>query len=81
MSELIVIGYDDQEAAERAFATVQDLQRDYVVHLNGLAVVSVDADGRTHVDTTSRIVGVSAASGACGERSSAFSSCCRGSAS
>jgi uncharacterized membrane protein len=27
-------------------------------------VVSVDADGRTHVDTTSRIVGVSAASGA-----------------
>ncbi|MFF1508675.1 DUF1269 domain-containing protein [Streptomyces sp. NPDC058326] len=64
MSELIVIGYDDPEAAQRGFATVQDLQRDYVVHLNGLAVVSVDADGTTHVDTTSRIVGVSAASGA-----------------
>lgn len=64
MSELIVIGYDDPEVARRAFDTVQDLQRDYVVHLNGLAVVSVDADGRTHVDTTSRIVGVSAASGA-----------------
>ncbi|MEU2117498.1 DUF1269 domain-containing protein [Streptomyces sp. NPDC016459] len=64
MSELIVIGYDDPEVAERAFATVQELQRDYVVHLNGLAVVSVDADGRTHVDTTSRLVGVSAASGA-----------------
>ncbi|MEU9294005.1 DUF1269 domain-containing protein [Streptomyces sp. NPDC048266] len=64
MSELIVIGYDDPEVARRAFDTVQDLQRDYVVHLNGLAVVSVDADGRTHVDTTSRVVGVSAASGA-----------------
>ncbi|MFD3335622.1 DUF1269 domain-containing protein [Streptomyces sp. NPDC058700] len=64
MSELIVIGYDDPQVAERAFATVQDLQRDYVVHLNGLAVVSVDADGRTHVDTTSRLVGASAASGA-----------------
>lgn len=64
MSELIVIGYDDRGVADAAFATVQDLQRDYVVHLNGLAVVSVDDDGRTHVDTTSRIVGVSAASGA-----------------
>ncbi|MFD9031364.1 DUF1269 domain-containing protein [Streptomyces sp. NPDC059567] len=64
MSELIVIGYDDPEVAQNAFATVQDLQRDYVVHLNGLAVVSVDADGDTHVDTTSRIVGASATSGA-----------------
>ncbi|MER5707313.1 MULTISPECIES: DUF1269 domain-containing protein [unclassified Streptomyces] len=64
MSELIVIGYDDPAVAEEAFGTVQELQRDYVVHLNGLAVVSVDADGGTHVDTTSRIVGVSAASGA-----------------
>ncbi|MFI8521599.1 DUF1269 domain-containing protein [Streptomyces sp. NPDC085481] len=64
MAELIVIGYDDPEVADKAFATVQELQRDYVVHLNGLAVVSVDEDGRTHVDTASRIVGVSAASGA-----------------
>ncbi|MFF5763624.1 DUF1269 domain-containing protein [Streptomyces tanashiensis] len=64
MAELIVIGYDDPHVAEQAFATVQDLQRDYVVHLNGLAVVSVDADGATHVDTSSRIIGVSAASGA-----------------
>ncbi|MFD0153598.1 DUF1269 domain-containing protein [Streptomyces sp. NPDC055721] len=64
MSELIVIGYDDPAVAEEAFGTVQELQRDYVVHLNGLAVVSVDADGGTHVDTSSRIVGVSAASGA-----------------
>ncbi|MFE1548759.1 DUF1269 domain-containing protein [Streptomyces sp. NPDC058718] len=64
MSELIVIGYDDPAVAEEAFGTVQELQRDYVVHLNGLAVVSVDTDGGTHVDTASRIVGVSAASGA-----------------
>ncbi|MFB7864940.1 DUF1269 domain-containing protein [Streptomyces sp. NPDC056069] len=64
MAELIVIGYDDPRVAEEAFGTVQDLQRDHVVHLNGLAVVSVDEDGRTHVDSSSRIVGVSAASGA-----------------
>ncbi|MEV6331202.1 DUF1269 domain-containing protein [Streptomyces sp. NPDC051909] len=64
MSELVIIGYDDPGVTEQAFATVQDLQRDYVVHLNALAVVSVDADGTTHVDTAIRIVGASAASGA-----------------
>ncbi|MFF3838914.1 DUF1269 domain-containing protein [Streptomyces sp. NPDC001930] len=64
MAELIVIGYDDPRVAEQAYDTVQELQRDYVVHLNGLAVVSVDADGSTHVDTDSRVVGVSATSGA-----------------
>jgi len=64
MSELIVIGYDDPTVAENAYQAVQNLQQAYVVDLNGLAVVSVDADGRTHVDTPSKIVGVSAASGA-----------------
>ncbi|MFE5659609.1 DUF1269 domain-containing protein [Streptomyces sp. NPDC056431] len=64
MAELIVIGYDDPRVAEQAYDTVQELQRDYVVHLNGLAIVSVDADGSTHVDTDSRVVGVSATSGA-----------------
>ncbi|MDX6356369.1 MAG: hypothetical protein QOF98_3272 [Streptomyces sp.] len=64
MSELIVIGYDDPTVAENAYQAVQNLQQAYVVNLNGLAVVSVDADGKTHVDTPSKIVGVSAASGA-----------------
>ncbi|MCX5230658.1 DUF1269 domain-containing protein [Streptomyces sp. NPDC006553] len=64
MAELIVIGYDDPRVAEQAYDTVHELQRDYVVHLNGLAIVSVDADGSTHVDTDSRVVGVSATSGA-----------------
>ena len=64
MSELIVIGYEDHGTAEDAYEQVQKLQQDYVVNLNGLAVVSVDAEGKTHVDTPSKIVGVSAASGA-----------------
>jgi uncharacterized membrane protein len=64
MSELIVIGYDDPQVADNAYNAVQNLQQDYVVNLNGLAIVSVDADGKTHVDTPSKIVGVSAASGA-----------------
>ncbi|MER6095887.1 DUF1269 domain-containing protein [Streptomyces sp. NPDC001728] len=64
MGELIVIGYDDVDEADRAFDTVRELQRDRVVHLNGLAVVEVDEDGRTHVDSDSRVVGSTATTGA-----------------
>ncbi|TRW44079.1 DUF1269 domain-containing protein [Georgenia yuyongxinii] len=64
MSELIILGYDDHATAQQAYAKVLDLQRDFVVNLTGLAVVQVDADGKKHVDTPSRIVGASAASGA-----------------
>ena len=64
MSELIVIGYDDHDQAQAAYEQVLSLQRDYVVTLNGLAVVTVDADGKKHVDTPGRLVGVSAGSGA-----------------
>lgn len=64
MSELIIIGYDDHETAEKAYEQVLSLQRDFIVDLSGLAVVRVDPDGKQHVDTPARIVGSSAASGA-----------------
>jgi uncharacterized membrane protein len=64
MSDLIILGYDDHATANRAYERVLDLQKDFVVDLTGLAVVRVDADGKRHVDTPSRIVGASAASGA-----------------
>ncbi|MFF1412064.1 DUF1269 domain-containing protein [Streptomyces sp. NPDC058289] len=64
MSELMVIGYEDPETARRAYATVQELHRDHVVSVSGLAVVSVDVQGETHVDTPSRLIGPSAAAGA-----------------
>lgn len=64
MSDLIVIGYDDAATARRAYEEVLKLQEDFVVQLRGLAIVDVDADGKTHVDTPSRIVGASAAAGA-----------------
>ncbi|GGU94624.1 membrane protein [Streptomyces litmocidini] len=54
MSELIVIGYDDHEVATKAFKAVQALRDDHVVELKGLAVVRVDEDGETHVDTPAR---------------------------
>ncbi|MEU9999799.1 DUF1269 domain-containing protein [Streptomyces sp. NPDC050848] len=66
MSELIVIGYDDTSVAKKAFKAVQELQKNHVVDLNGLAVVSVDEDGETHVDTPAKSekVAVSATAGA-----------------
>ncbi|MFF8377771.1 DUF1269 domain-containing protein [Streptomyces sp. NPDC015661] len=66
MSELIVIGYEDKAVADKAFAAVQELRDEQVLKFNGLAVVSVDADGRTHVDTPARSeeVAISATAGA-----------------
>jgi uncharacterized membrane protein len=64
MSDLIVIGYENPQIARRAYEQVQLLQKDFVVDLAGLAIVDVDADGKTHVDTPKRIVGASAVTGA-----------------
>jgi uncharacterized membrane protein len=64
MSELIVIGYDDAATARQAYEHVLDLQQDFIVQLRGPAIVEVDADGKTHVDTPQRIIGTSAAAGA-----------------
>lgn len=64
MSDLIVIGYEDPQTAQQAYEGVQRLQQDFIVDLRGLAIVNVDADGKTHVDTPKRIIGTSAVSGA-----------------
>jgi len=64
MSELVVIGYDDHAAATQAYEKVMALNKDFVVTLSGLAIVHVDADGKSHVETPQKIVGVSATSGA-----------------
>ncbi|WP_030688952.1 DUF1269 domain-containing protein [Streptomyces globisporus] len=66
MSELIVIGYDDHAVATKAFKAVQALRADHVVELKGLAVVRVDEDGETHVDTPAKReeIAVSATAGA-----------------
>ncbi|MFD3533070.1 DUF1269 domain-containing protein [Streptomyces sp. NPDC058664] len=66
MSELIVLGYDDRAVAERAFAKVQELERGKALELTGLAVVSVDANGETHVDTPARREGKVALSATAG---------------
>ncbi|MBV9448688.1 MAG: DUF1269 domain-containing protein [Streptosporangiaceae bacterium] len=64
MSDLVVIGYEDPQTAHQAYEQVQRLQQDFVVDLRGLAIVDVDADGKTHVHTPRRIIGTSMATGA-----------------
>lgn len=64
MSTLIVLGFEDAQSAENAYQRTLELQRDYIISLTGLAIVHVDQDGKTHVDTPRRIVASSAATGA-----------------
>lgn len=64
MSELVVLAYDDEDTGKQAYAEVQELHRQFIVQLTGLAIITVDQDGKSHVDTPGRIVGASAASGA-----------------
>jgi uncharacterized membrane protein len=64
MSELIIIGYEDHAKASAAYNEVIAMQSDFVVTLSGLAIVTVDEEGKSHVETPQKIVGASAASGA-----------------
>lgn len=64
MSDLIVIGYENPQTARQAYEEILRLQQDFIVDLRGLAIVVVDADGKTHVDTPQRTIGTSAAFGA-----------------
>jgi len=51
MTELIVITYENEPDADAAYNKVLNLQQDLVVELAGLALVKVDASGKTHVET------------------------------
>lgn len=64
MSDLIIIGYDDHATAKQAYEQVIALQKDHIVELTGLAVVTVDAEGHSHVDTPGKLVAGSATGGA-----------------
>jgi uncharacterized membrane protein len=63
VSDLIVIAYADKATADQAAARVEELGKNGL-KLNGLAVVSKDEQGQSHVDTSGAIKGVSAAGGA-----------------
>ncbi|MDO9396497.1 MAG: DUF1269 domain-containing protein [Herbiconiux sp.] len=66
MADLIVIAFDSETDAEGAYEKVQELNGDLIVQLSGLALVKVDADGKTHVDHPGGVgnIGLGAAGGA-----------------
>ena len=51
MSDLIVIGYPDEDTAERAWRELTQLQRDYLVDLDDAAIIRRDRNGKLHVTT------------------------------
>jgi uncharacterized membrane protein len=63
MSELIVIGYPDRETAQKAAAKVGELQKEYLIELEQVAVVYREADGKLKSEAAQGIVGVGAFGG------------------
>lgn len=66
MAELIVISFDTPEDAEGAYNSIQQLNQDLIVELAGLAIVTQDDKGKTHVRTpgSGSMVGAGTAGGA-----------------
>ncbi len=63
MSELMVIGYDDEITAGRVLDELQELQREYLVDLDDAAVLVRNQRGKVKVTTTDHSVSVGALSG------------------
>jgi uncharacterized membrane protein len=52
VADLIVIGYDDEETADKARAEAERLAKDLVIEPEAIAVVTRDKEGSYHVKTT-----------------------------
>lgn len=64
MSELIVIGFDDPNEADRVLNELQRLQKEYLVDLEDAVVVVRDSHGKVRMKQTVNLVGPAVASGA-----------------
>jgi uncharacterized membrane protein len=63
MADLVVIGYEDEATAKRAYAKVQDLQKDLIIDGTS-ATLTRRPDGKINVETPTGAVGAGAAGGA-----------------
>jgi uncharacterized membrane protein len=63
MAELIVVGFDDIHAADRALTELGRLQREYLIDLEDAVVAIRDPDGRLRLKQSVDLVGAGAASG------------------
>jgi uncharacterized membrane protein len=51
MSDLIIIGYPDEDTAQQVWGELVKLQRDYLVDLEDAAIIRRDQKGKLHVTT------------------------------
>ena len=51
MSDLIIIGYPDQETAHQVWNELEKLEADYLVDLQDAAIIQRDQKGKLHVTT------------------------------
>lgn len=63
MTELIAIGFDDPNEADRALTELARLQKEYLIDLEDAVVAIRDPDGRLRLKQSVDLVGVGAASG------------------
>ena len=64
MSELIVLGFEDEAAAEEFGVTLAQMQKDMIVQLQDASMVVRDPDGKPHVKHGNKLVGAGALGGA-----------------
>ena len=64
MSELMVLGFENELEADRFGVKLAELQKDLIVQLQEAAEVVRDADGKPHVKHDTHLVGAGAMGGA-----------------
>ena len=63
MAELVVIGFDDPQEADRALTELARLQREYLIDLEDAVVAIRGQDGKLRLKQSVDLVGAGAASG------------------
>jgi uncharacterized membrane protein len=64
MSELMVLGFENEAAADEFGTTLAQMQKDMIVQLQDAALVVRDEDGKPHVKHDNHLVGAGALGGA-----------------
>lgn len=63
MADLVVIGFDNPQEADRALTELARLRQEYLIDLEDAVVAIRDADGKLHLKQSVDLVGAGAASG------------------
>src|SRR4051812_44251438 len=63
MAELIVVGFDDPDEADRALTELARLQKEYLIDLEDAVVAIRDPEGKLRLKQSVDLVGIGAASG------------------